>query len=105
MTIETLSLSCVRQMSSSTFGWRKNGSPNRNDGPKPMPVSAVSPDPAAVRGRLSREYVKCASFTVRVDSVVNQLRFITLMRAGSPSMPFADGPKVATSNVSFVFRE
>jgi hypothetical protein len=79
-------------MSSSTFGCRKNGSPNRNDGLNPMPVSAASPDPAEVRGRLSREYVKCASFTIRVESVVNQLRFITLIRAGSPSMPLADGP-------------
>ena len=40
-TIDTLSLNCVRQISSSTFGCRKNGLPKRNVGPKPMPVSAA----------------------------------------------------------------
>ncbi len=40
-TIDRLSLICVRQISSSTFGCRKNGLPNRNVGPKPMPVSAA----------------------------------------------------------------
>ncbi len=47
---------------------------------------------AAVRGRVSREYVKCASFSRVDDSVVNQLTLPTLMRAGSPSIPFAELP-------------
>ncbi len=88
----TLSLSCVRQISSSTFGCRKNGLPNRNEGTKPMPVSAARLESTAVRGRVSREYVKCASLTIRVESVVNQFMFTTLISAGSPSMPLAEVP-------------
>ena len=37
--------------------------------------------------------------------VVNQFTLPTLIRAGSPSMPFAEEPYVATSNVSFSLRE
>src|SRR5262245_28878908 len=98
--IETLSRNCVRQISSSTPGCRKKGLPNLNDGPKPMPVSAGRFDAFAVRGRVSREYVKCASFTILDDRVVNQFRLPTLIKAGSPSVPFAEVPNVATSNVS-----
>ena len=63
MTTEKLSLSCVRQISSSTFGCRKNGLPNRKLGANPMPVSAARFDWLAVRGRVSREYVKWSSFS------------------------------------------
>ncbi len=78
-TNEMLSFICARQISSSTFGCRKNGLPKRNVGTKPIPVSAASFEGAAVRGRVSREYVKCASLSVREDRVVNQFRFATLM--------------------------
>ena len=105
LTIETLSLNCVRQISSSTFGCRKKGLPKRNVGTKPIPVSAARFEGTAVRGRFSREYVKCASLSIRDDSVVNQFRLAMLIRAGSPSMPFAEVPYVATSNVSFSLRE
>src|SRR5688572_27905211 len=56
--MEMLFLICVRQISSSTFGWRKNGFPKRKLGENPMPVSAKRFDSLDVRGRLSREYVK-----------------------------------------------
>ena len=91
-TSDRLSLICVRQISSSTFGCRKKGLPKRNVGSNPIPVSAARFDSTAVRGRLSREYVKCASFSIREESVVNQFRLAILMRAGSPSMPFAEVP-------------
>ncbi len=91
-TSDRLFLSCVRQISSSTFGCRKKGLPNRNVGPNPIPVSAFRFESTAVRGRLSREYVKCISFSMRLDRVENQFRLTTLMRAGSPSMPLADVP-------------
>ena len=57
-----------------------------------MPVSAARFEGTAVRGRLSREYVKCASLRRVDDSVVNQFTLATLILAGSPSMPFADVP-------------
>ncbi len=48
-------MSCVRQISSSTAGWMKYGLPNRNDGPKPIPVSAARLDAARrARPRLAR---------------------------------------------------
>ena len=82
----------MRQISSSTVGWMKYGLPNRNEGANPMPVSAARFEAAAVRGRVSREYVTCASFSILDEMVVNQFRLPTWMRAGSPSMPLADVP-------------
>ncbi len=56
---------CVRQISSSTFGCRKNGLPNRNEGANPMPVSAGQvrgrrgPRPALARVREMRLVEAC----------------------------------------------
>src|SRR5205809_28281 len=102
--MEKLSLSCTRQISSSTVGWRKNGLPNRKVLTKPIAVSAGTFDVVAERGRDSREYVKCASFSFVADSELNMFRLNRLIFEG-PSVPFADVPYVATSNVWFWFFE
>jgi hypothetical protein len=68
-------------------------------------VSAVIFESTAFRGRDSREYVTCSSLNFAPESVVNQLALTMLIRAGLPSMPLADDPYVATSNVSFSLRE
>ena len=54
-THDTLSFNCTRHRCSSTPGCRKNGLPNRNVGPNPIPVSEVRFDSTALRGRSSRE--------------------------------------------------
>src|SRR4029453_16582201 len=57
VTNDTLFLTWNRFTSSSMFGPRKNGLPNRKDGAKPIAVSAGTDEDTAERGRLSREYV------------------------------------------------
>ncbi|PYQ93417.1 MAG: hypothetical protein DMF96_29935 [Acidobacteria bacterium] len=104
MTIEKLSFTWKRLTSSSTFGARKNGLPKRNVVVKPMAVSAGTDDGTADRGRLSREYVRWNSFSLLAVIVLNRLTFNTLIFDG-PSVPLAEFPYVATSNVWFVFFE
>src|SRR5207249_3740813 len=91
VTMEKLSFNWNRLTSSSMFGARKNGFPKRNDGTKPMPVSAGTPDGVAERGRFSREYVKWNSFSRLEVTVVNRLAFTRLIFDG-PSVPLADAP-------------
>src|SRR5215471_1230550 len=102
--IEKESLICVRQISSSTFGSRKNGKPKRNVVAKPIAVSAGMFEATAERGRSSRVYEKCASFTIVDETVEKRLTF-TLLIFDGPSIPFAELPYVATSKVWFVFFE
>src|SRR5262245_36081124 len=103
-TIEKLFLTWNRFTSSSMLGPRKNGLPKRNVVPKPIAVSAGTDDVTALRGRFSREYVTCSSFNLFVVTVLNRLTFSTLIFDG-PSVPLAELPYVATSNVWFVFLE
>ena len=70
----------------------------RNEVAKPIAVSAGSDEGVAERGRPSREYVKWSSFSLLAVTVVKRLTFSTLIFDG-PSMPFAELPYVATSNV------
>src|SRR5262249_15704627 len=104
VTIEKLSFSWNRLTSSSMVGDRKNGLPKRNVVAKPIAVSAGTDDAIAERGRSSREYVKWNSLSLFAVTVVNRLPFMTLICDG-PSMPLAEFPSVATSNVWFVFFE
>src|SRR6185295_18640779 len=82
----------------------KNGLPNRNDGANPMPVSAGIADGVADLGRFSRENVRWSSLSLVGVSVLNRFAFSTLIFEG-PSIPFAELPYVATSNVWLVFFE
>src|SRR5437867_1209072 len=102
--IERLSFTCTRFTSSSMFGARKNGLPNRNVVAKPMAVSAGTVEGTAERGRLSREYVAWNSFSLLALTVLNRFKLRTLILEG-PSMPFAEVPYVATSKVWLVFFE
>ncbi len=86
------------------FGARKKGLPKRNVVAKPMAVSAGTDDGVADRGRSSREYVTWNSFSLFEVTVLNRFTFRTLIFDG-PSMPLAEFPYVATSNVWFVFFE
>jgi hypothetical protein len=90
--MEKLSLICDRQKVSSMFGARKNGLPNRKLGPNPTPVSAGTFDCTAARGRTSRRYVKCASFTFVAEIELNKLTLKRWIFVKSPSMPFAELP-------------
>src|SRR6185295_5992247 len=90
-TIEKLSFTWNRLITSSTFGPRKNGLPKRNEVPKPIAVSAGTFELTAERGRFSREYVRWNSFSLVPETVLNRLRFATLIFEG-PSMPFAEVP-------------
>src|SRR5215831_893282 len=102
--IEKLSFTCVRQLNSSIAGCRKNGAPKRNVVAKPIAVSAGTLDATASRGRSSRVYEKCASFTIVDETVEKRLTF-TLLILDGPSIPFAELPYVATSKVWLVFFE
>src|SRR5438876_4723460 len=54
-------------------GSRKNGLPNLKLVAKPMAVSAGTFDGIAFRGRSSRVYEKCASFTLVDESELKRL--------------------------------
>src|SRR4029453_17111476 len=102
--IERVSLNCTRLTTSSTLGARKKGLPKRNVVANPIAVSAGTDEDTADRGRFSREYVACASFSMLARTVLNRLRLNTLILDG-PSMPLAELPYVATSKVWFSFLE
>jgi len=91
VTIERLFFSWNRCISSSIFGARKNGLPNRKVVPKPIAVSAGTDDDTADLGRPSLEYVKWNSFRRLGVSVLNRFRLNTLILDG-PSIPFAEFP-------------
>src|SRR5580693_2472490 len=93
--MEKLSRISVRQKTSSTFGSKKNGCPNRKEGTNPIPVSGTATVSESSRGRFSREYVKCASLSFVGETVVNQLALNVCTFAG-PSIPFAVVPEVGT---------
>src|ERR1043166_9420893 len=97
-TIEKLSFTSVRHSSSSIVGFRKKGLPNLNVVANPIAVSAGTFESIAARGRNSRVYEKCASFTFVGDTVLKRFMLRLLIFDG-PSMPFAETPYVATSNV------
>ena len=78
-------------MSSSIVGSRKNGLPNRKVVAKPIAVSAGTFEVTAERGRSSRVYEKCASFSIVGESVEKRLTLKLLIFDG-PSMPFAELP-------------
>ena len=84
------------------MGSRKKGWPTRKLGTKPIAVSGTLEALAVPRGRFSREYVKWASFSMVLESVLNQLVFTAWIRDG-PSVPFAVVPYVGTSNVWLAF--
>src|SRR5438093_9099937 len=86
----------MRLTTSSMFGARKNGLPKRNVVANPIPVSAGTDEGVAERGRSSREYVTCSSFSRLAVTVLNRFTFRTLI-FDSPSMPFAEYPYVGTS--------
>src|ERR1700704_5405868 len=74
-TIEKLSRISVCQKSSSDLGSWKKGWPTRNESEEPnepIEVSGTLDGLTAERGRFSREYVKCASFSLVAEIVLNQ---------------------------------
>src|SRR6267378_2646043 len=102
--IEKLSFRSVRQRSSSIVGFRKKGLPNLKVVPNPIAVSAGTLEVTALRGRNSRVYEKWPSFNLVGEMVLKRFTLKLFIFEG-PSIPLAEFPYVATSNVWLVFFE